>query len=95
MIPNLTKILKFSKMYPDNVSGTSQWHSTMVADENAWVEDESTWSYSNSSLKVIQGGDKRATKTVQVVRLEASAEANAVALIKWSWNYRVKCAHIL
>ena len=60
---------------------------------------------SSSSLKVIQGGDKRATermgggiaaghppayslrvKTVQVVRLEASAEANAVALIKWNWN---------
>ena len=43
-------------------------------------------SNSSSSLKVIQGGDKRATKTVQVVRLEASAEANTVALIKWNWN---------
>ena len=51
-----------------------------------WLEKPSQRNNSSSSLKVIQGGDKRARKTVQEVRLGASAEANTVALIKWNWN---------
>ncbi len=41
---------------------------------------------SNSTSKVKQGGDERATKTVHSVRLGVSEEANAVSPMKWNWN---------
>ncbi len=41
---------------------------------------------SNSISKVKQGGDERTTKTVQLVRLGVSEEANAVSPMKWNWN---------
>jgi len=44
-----------------------------------FVEAETAYSISNS--KVRQGGDKRATKIVQVVQRGASAEANTVSLM--------------
>ncbi len=41
---------------------------------------------SNSILKVKQGGDERATQTVQLARPGAREEANAVSPMKWDWN---------
>ncbi len=41
---------------------------------------------SNSISKVKQGGEERMTKTVHLVRLGVSEEANAVSPMKWNWN---------
>ncbi len=41
---------------------------------------------SNFISKVKQGGDERTTKTVHLVRLGVSEEANAVSPMKWNWN---------
>ncbi len=43
--------------------------------------------HSNSIPKVKQGGDERTTKTVHLVRLGVSEDANAVSPMKWNWNH--------
>jgi hypothetical protein len=43
---------------------------------------------SNSKLKGEQGGEDEATQTVQLVRLGAEDEANAVIVLIWNWIKR-------
>jgi hydrogenase maturation protein HypF len=42
---------------------------------------------SNFNSKVRQGGDERATQTVQIARQGASEEANTASLKKWNWTW--------